>query len=182
MQKFEINPYNLSINPHCLFDKQTMLLAAGNFSRSDFNEMTIGWGSIGTMWNKPFVQIVVRPTRFTFGFLEDYDDFTLSAFPKEFKRALAYLGSRSGRDGNKLAETNLTAIASQKVKSPSFEQAELTIECRTIYSADFDPTRFIDPAIEQNYPNKDYHRMYYGEIVGIFGTEKFNSCQIIGDG
>ena len=108
--------------------------------------------------------------------MEDYEDFTVSAFPKEYKKALSYLGTRSGRDGNKLAATNLTAIASQKVKSPSFEQAELTIECRTIYSADFDPTRFIDPTIEERYPNKDYHRVYYGEIVAILGDEKFISC------
>ena len=175
MQKLEINPYDLVINPHHLFDRQTLLLAAGNYSNGDFNEMTIGWGGIGTMWNKPFVEVVVRPTRFTYGFMEDYEDFTVSAFPSEFKRALSHLGTRSGRDGNKLAETDLSAISSQKVKSPSFEQAELTIECRTIYSADFDPTRFIDPTIEKNYPKKDYHRVYYGEIVAIFGTEKFSN-------
>jgi flavin reductase (DIM6/NTAB) family NADH-FMN oxidoreductase RutF len=175
MQKLEINPYDLIINPHHLFDRQTLLLAAGNYSNGDFNEMTIGWGGIGTMWNKPFVEVVVRPTRFTYGFMEDYEDFTVSAFPSEHKKALSYLGTRSGRDGNKLAETDLSAISSQKVKSPSFEQAELTIECRTIYSADFDPTRFIDPTIEKNYPKKDYHRVYYGEIVAIFGTEKFSS-------
>jgi flavin reductase (DIM6/NTAB) family NADH-FMN oxidoreductase RutF len=175
MQKLEINPYDLVINPHHLFDRQTLLLAAGNYSNGDFNEMTIGWGGIGTMWNKPFVEVVVRPTRFTYGFMEDYEDFTVSAFPSEHKKALSYLGTRSGRDGNKLAETDLSAISSQKVKSPSFEQAELTIECRTMYSADFDPTRFIDPTIEKNYPKKDYHRVYYGEIVAIFGTEKFSS-------
>ena len=175
MEKLEINPYDLKINPHHLFDRQALLLAAGDFSTGDFNEMTIGWGSIGTMWNKPFVEVVIRPTRFTYGFLEDYEDFTVSAFPSEYKKALSYLGTRSGRDGNKLVETNLKAIASQKVKSPSFEQAELTIECRTIYSFDFDPTRFLDPTIEKNYPKKDYHRVYYGEIVAIFGTEKFIS-------
>jgi len=115
----------------------------------------------------------VRPTRFTYGYMEDYDDFTVSAFPNEYRRALSYLGSRSGRDGNKLAGTNLTAIASRVVSSPSFEQAELTIECRKIYSADLDPARFIDPTIDTNYPNKDYHRVYFGEIVAILGTEKF---------
>ena len=175
MQKFEINPFDLSINPHYLFDRQSLLLAAGDYSAGDFNEMTIGWGSIGTMWNKPFVEVVVRPTRFTYGFMEDYEDFTVSAFPQEFKKTLSFLGTRSGRDGNKLAETNLTAIVSQKVKSPSFEEAELTIECRTIYSSDFDPTRFVDPEIDLRYPEKDYHRVYYGEIVAILGTEKFVS-------
>lgn len=173
MQKLEINPYDLSINPHHLFDRQTLLLAAGDFSAGDFNEMTISWGSTGTMWNRPFVQVVVRPTRFTFSFMEEYGDFTINAFPREYKRALSHLGTRSGRDGNKLAETNLTAIASQKVKAPSFEEAELTIECKTIYSGDFDPSDFMDLTIDENYPNKDYHRVYYGEVVAIWGIEKF---------
>ena len=176
MQKIEINPFDLSIHPHHLFDRQSLLLAAGDFAQDDFNVMTIGWGSIGTMWNKPFVEVVVRPTRYTYKFMEEYEDFTVSAFPREHKRALSYLGTRSGRDSNKLAETDLTAIAAARVKSPAFEQAELTIECRTIYSADFDPTRFIDPTIEERYPNKDYHRVYYGEIVAILGDEKFISC------
>jgi flavin reductase (DIM6/NTAB) family NADH-FMN oxidoreductase RutF len=175
MNRTEINPYDLLLKPHHLFDRQTLLLAAGDFSAGDFNEMTIGWGSIGTMWNRPFVQVVVRPTRFTFAYMEDYDDFTVSAFPREYKRALAFLGTRSGRDGNKLDQTNLTAIASQKVRSPGFEEAELIIECRTIYSSDFDPTCFLDPTIDSNYPGKDYHRIYYGQILAIWGTEKFSS-------
>ena len=53
MQKIEINPFDLSIHPHHLFDRQSLLLAAGDFAQDDFNVMTIGWGSIGTMWNKP---------------------------------------------------------------------------------------------------------------------------------
>ncbi|NLE83721.1 MAG: flavin reductase family protein [Chloroflexi bacterium] len=173
MQNIQINPYELNVQPHHLFDRQTLLLAAGDFASGDFNEMTIGWGSIGTMWNRPFVEVVVRPTRFTYDYMEDYDDFTVSAFPSKYRRALTHLGSRSGRDGNKLAGTDLTAIASRVVSSPSFEQAELTIECRKIYSADIDPAKFIDPSIDTNYPNKDYHRVYFGEIVAILGTEKF---------
>jgi flavin reductase (DIM6/NTAB) family NADH-FMN oxidoreductase RutF len=105
--------------------------------------------------------------------MEKYPDFTVSAFPAEFKRALSYLGTRSGRDGDKLAATNLTPTASVKVQSPSFEESELTIECRKIYTSDFDPSRFIEQKIENQYPNKDYHRVYYGEILQIFGTEKY---------
>ena len=175
MQKIEINPYHLSINPHFLFDKQTLLLASGDFESGDFNEMTIGWGSIGTMWNKPFVQVVVRPSRYTLHFMQEYTDFTVSAFPPEFKKALNILGTRSGRDGKKLPLTNLTAIASKVVKSPSFEEAELSIECKTIYGSEFDPVNFIDPSIKDVYPDKDYHFVFYGEIVHAVGIEKYRS-------
>jgi len=58
--------------------------------------MTVAWGSLGTMWNLPFAQIVVRPTRHTFGFMERFDTFTLCAFPEPRRKALQLLGSTSG--------------------------------------------------------------------------------------
>ncbi len=173
MRKTSINPFDFIAQPHYLFDRQALLLTVGDFSKGHFNTMTIGWGSIGTMWNYPYVSVVVRPTRYTYEFMEKYEDFTVSAFPAEYKRALSYLGTRSGRDEDKLAATNLTPTASLKVQSPSFEESELTIECRKIYTSDFDPSRFVDPEIDKNYPVKDYHRVYYGEILQIFGTDKY---------
>jgi flavin reductase (DIM6/NTAB) family NADH-FMN oxidoreductase RutF len=174
MRKTSINPFDFIAQPHHLFDRQALLLTVGDFSKGHFNTMTIGWGSIGTMWNYPYVSVVVRPTRYTYEFMEKYKDFTVSAFPAEYKRALTYLGTRSGRDEDKLAATNLTPTASVKVQSPSFEESELTIECRKIYTSDFDPSRFVDPEIDKNYPVKDYHRVYYGEILQIFGTDKYS--------
>jgi hypothetical protein len=39
------------------------------------------------------------------------------------------------------------------------------IECQKIYFQDLDPKGFLNPAIEECYPNNDYHRMYIGEIT-----------------
>ena len=175
MQRIEIKPEDLLVRPHHLFDRKTLLLTCGDFANNDFNTMTIGWGSIGTMWNRPFVMVAVRPTRYTYEFFERYHDFTVSAFPAEFRKALTYLGTHSGRDSNKLKETPLNPIASAKVKSPGFEQAELTIECQNIYFSDLDPARFLDPTIDRNYPGNDYHRIFYGEIVHILGTKEYKS-------
>ena len=36
--------------------------------------MTVSWGSMGMIWNKPFIQVVVRPQRHTFEFMEKYPD------------------------------------------------------------------------------------------------------------
>ncbi len=35
------------------------------------------------------------------------------------------------------------------------------------------PDHFTDPAIDQHYPKKDYHRIYFGEILAIFGNKSF---------
>jgi flavin reductase (DIM6/NTAB) family NADH-FMN oxidoreductase RutF len=158
-----------------VWDKQWFLLTCGDFASGDFNTMTVAWGSFGTMWHKPFAQIVVRPVRHTFTFLERYDTFTLSAFPKQYKKALGILGTKSGRDGDKITPTGLTPVASKLVASPTFAEAELVVECRKIYWDDFEPTRFLDPGIEPEYPDKDYHRIYFGEILAVEGAPHFRS-------
>ncbi len=158
---------------HSLWADQWMLLTAGDFEAGHYNTMTVAWGSLGTMWGRPFAQVVVRPVRYTYGFMEQYDTFTLCAFPPEYEPALQLLGTKSGRDGDKIAETNVTPIGSSQVASPCFDEAELIIECRKIYADDLDPACFLDPEIARSYPNKDYHRFYFGEVVAIHGEDQY---------
>jgi flavin reductase (DIM6/NTAB) family NADH-FMN oxidoreductase RutF len=161
--------------PFHLWDVQSLLLTSGDFSTRHYNAMTIGWGSIGYIWRRPFIQVLVRPVRYTYQFMEKYDTFTVCAFPQKYHAALQLLGTRSGRDGDKIAASGLTPMASTKIPAPGYKEASLILECRKIYWADFDPARFLDPAIDLHYPNKDYHRFYFGEILAIFGTQAFGA-------
>ncbi len=45
-----------------------------------------------------------------------------------------------------------------------FAEARLVLACRKIYAQDINPGLFLDPRIETMYPQKDYHRMFVGEI------------------
>lgn len=173
----EIIPFkNLIVPTHRLWNNQWLLLAAGDFAAGAYNAMTVGWGSLGTLWNKPCAQIFVRPSRHTFGFLEKYDTFTLSAFPADCHDALNLLGTKSGRDGDKILASGLTPQAAAVVKAPSFAQAELVIECKKIYWQDLDPAHFLDPQTEKNYPQKDYHRIYFGEILTVSGIDAYRAA------
>ena len=173
MERELINPENFVSNSTGLWSKQWLLLTSGDHKSKEYNTMTVGWGSIGTMWNKPFVQVVVRPTRFTYEFMEKYDTFTLTAFPDKYKDQLKYLGTVSGRDEDKILKSGLTVISSEKINAPGFDEAELIIECKKIYWDDLRSENFIDGRIEESYPEKDYHRIYFGEILSISGTTKF---------
>jgi flavin reductase (DIM6/NTAB) family NADH-FMN oxidoreductase RutF len=173
MTKIEIPPMELALRPFHQWDKGWFALTAGDFSAGKFNAMTVSWGSLGIMWGRPFAQAVVRPTRFTYGFTETYDNFTLCAFPEKSRKALNILGGKSGRDGDKIALAGLTPVASQLVSSPAFAEAELVFECRKIYTSKIDPAGFQDPAIDGNYSNGDYHRVYFGQVLRIFGEEKY---------
>jgi len=136
-----------------LFDEQWLLLTSGDFAAGQFNPMTISWGSLG--------------------FMERFDTFTVTAFPERHRRALNVLGSKSGRDGDKLAGVGLTPVAAARVAAPTFAEAELVLECRKLYRSAFDPRHFLDPAIAANYPQKDYHTVYFGEIVVLRGAAKY---------
>lgn len=145
---------------------QRLVLFAGDFGAGAFNAMTIGWGSYERVWNKMCFQVLVRPSRYTYEFMEKYDTFTLNAFGPEYKDAVAIFGTKSGRDCDKIALTGLTPMASSAVAAPCFAEANLVIECRKIYWQDLDKAHFLDRSIGENYLTADYHRVYIGEILG----------------
>ena len=173
-QRALIKPEKLVFPVYNVWSKRCFLLTSGDFKSDNFNTMTIAWGSFGRMWSKPYVSVVVRPTRYTYGFMERYDNFTLSLFPESFGNILNYCGTHSGRDVDKIKETGLTPEASKYVSSPGFDEAELIIECTKIYFDDYKPDNFLKPYVHNNYSLKDYHRMYYGEILAIHGLGKYS--------
>ncbi len=173
MPNIEIPPMDLALRPFQQWDKGWFALTAGDFAAGKFNAMTVSWGSLGIMWGRPFAQVVVRPTRFTHRFTEEYGDFTLCAFPERYRKALNILGSQSGRDGDKIAAAGLTPVASRFVASPAFDEAELIFECRKIYTSKIDPVGFMDSTIDANYSGGDYHRVYFGQVLRISGDEKY---------
>lgn len=160
---------------YSLWEEQWLLLTAGDFEQKKFNSMTISWGSLGVIWNKPFVQVVVRPTRYTFEFINEYPDFTLCIFPEEQRKILNKLGSKSGRDIDKIAHSGLTPCPAELVAAPAYEEAELILECRKLYWQDMDPSHFLNEKIQGNYSRNDYHRIFFGEILAIQGTDQFSS-------
>ncbi len=148
-----------------LIGKRWMLVSAGR--EHDFNTMTASWGGLGVLFHKKVATIYIRPQRYTLEFLEREETFTLSFFGEECRDTLKLLGTKSGRDGDKIAESGLTPLFLNET-SPTFSEAELVLVCRKLYQQDFQPEGFLDAKIEQEtYPNQDYHRMYIAEIVEI---------------
>ena len=123
------------------------------------------------MLAKPFVQVVVRPQRHTRKFMDEFDTFTLCAFPEQYRKELGTLGAISGKDGDKLSHTSLTVRKSKTVSPPSYNEASLILECRKSYRQVMDPKGFIDGSIQDNYPDADYHIIYFGEILAAFAFD-----------
>lgn len=167
----EIPVQAFSINPFYSWDNNWFVLSCGDFKNGQYNAMTVAWGGFGNMWSLPMALAVVRPSRYTFQFLNQFDTFTLCAFPESFKDALNLIGTKSGRDGDKIKESGLTPIAAKIADAPVYEQAELMVECKKMYWDDFKPEHFLHPEIEKHYPNGDFHRMVIGQILFISGDQ-----------
>ncbi|HBS87051.1 MAG: flavin reductase [Bacteroidetes bacterium GWF2_38_335] len=157
----EIKPVDINESAVKLIGSDWMLITSGDIE--NFNMMTAAWGGMGFLWKKPVVFIYVRPTRHTYGFLEKNDYFTISFFDEIYRSALNLCGTKSGRDINKKLESGLIPMTSEH--SVFFEEARLQMECRKIYADMVKPELFLDKSIDRNYPLKDYHKMYIGEIV-----------------
>lgn len=155
----------LDINAFKKIGTEWMLITAGTLEAC--NTMTASWGALGILWNKPVAFCFVRPTRYTFGFMNRNDSFSLSFFPGSMKKALDICGSVSGKDRNKINEAGLHPLEFGN-SCVAFREADLVLCCRKLYYSDINPEFFMDKSIEQNYSKRDYHRMYVGEITGAF--------------
>lgn len=165
----EVSIKALNFNPMTLFSDEWLLITAGTKERG-FNTMTACWGQTGAIWGHgkglPTATVFVRPQRYTKEFIDREDYFTLSFFPKAYKKALAYLGTHSGRSEDKVAKTGLTPEFGNE--STWFSEAKLVLVCRKIYHTPLLKDGFVDKNIMMdNYPERDFHEMYVGEITKV---------------
>ncbi len=156
-----ISTEHVQENPFTLIGEEWMLITAGTID--SWNTMTAAWGGLGYLWNRDVSYCFVRPNRYTYEFMEKADYYTLSFFDAEYKDALNYCGTHSGRDVDKAKETGLTP-ASFAHQTVGFEQARLVLVCRKLYVDDIKPSNFIDETLDRLYPAKQYHRVYIGEV------------------
>lgn len=161
MKFVEVSNKSFDFNPFELIGEEWMLITAGN--ESAFNTMTAAWGQMGFLWRLPVASIYVRPQRYTKEFLDKTDDFTLSFFGPSARPALQLLGTKSGRDGDKVQEAGLTP---QPINdSMTFEEAQLVFVCHKLYIQPLDPVCFNGDEVRQDcYPAKDYSVQYIGRI------------------
>jgi flavin reductase (DIM6/NTAB) family NADH-FMN oxidoreductase RutF len=153
---------NAVINAFQNIGKEWALLTAGDAKR--FNTMTIGWGSVGYIWQRPVVTVLVRPQRYTHEFMDEFESFSVSFYDQKYRNALTILGSKSGRDTDKIAQSGLTPVFVDGV--PTFKEANLTVIARRIYRGQLESAGFLVPSVDEEiYPEKDYHTVYFAELL-----------------
>jgi flavin reductase (DIM6/NTAB) family NADH-FMN oxidoreductase RutF len=150
------------------------LVTAGDFAAGQYNCMTVGWGGLGELWDRPVALVGVKPTRHTCGYLERFPTFTLCHFAPEHRKALLYLGTHSGRDGDKIAASGLTPVASTTVPAPSFADADLVLECEKAYVEDYRPELAVLESLGKR--SGSPHRFFFGEVRAVLGDPRFQAA------
>ena len=156
-----------------LFNDRWALATAG--TPDDYNTMTIGWGTMGTIWGPPkggkqIVEVFLRENRYTSEILLRNDYFTVCFFPEEKRKDLGLLGTKSGRDvPHKIAQTSLTP--KPLGNAVGFEEASLTFVCKKIYTHKMIREEVPEDVRNILYSNGDpIHYVFMGEIVDVFGS------------
>ena len=162
----KIDIRELGFDPFRKIGAEWMLVTGG--THDSFNTMTASWGQAGVLWNRNVLTCYIRPNRYTYEYIERGECFTASFFGTGEREALKFCGSHSGRDCDKMAETGLVPV--ELGGCVGFEQAELVLVCRKLYSYDLAESGFLtDDGIPQQFFGKDpYHRAYISEIIGAY--------------
>ena len=154
-----------NLNPFTWFKGSGLLLASGDMRRH--NAMTIGWGALGNIWqhNLSTITVYVAPARYTYEFMERYQYFTVMVFDEDRKDVLEYMGTHSGRDGDKAAALGLH-VAYTEHGTPYYLEAREVYECEVMYRDQFDSRGFeeIPRKRYENFPAGVHHE-YIGKIV-----------------
>ena len=163
----EIDIYQYHENVFKNVGKDYALLTSGTIDH--FNTMTVGWATFGVVWGKNVVQCFVRPSRFTYQFMEKNEYFTLSFYDSTYKTQLAYLGSHSGKNEDKVKLVGFSPITIDD--SITFQEARITFLCKKIYYQNLDDTKITNQIKDRYYPRGDFHRFYIGEIIKVVNNQ-----------
>lgn len=171
----EIKFEELTENLYEMTAKNWFALTAGN--ENGYNSMTVSWVQFGSLWSDgkekngfrgmPVATVYSRDSRYTKKFLDANDYFSLSTFGNEKRRELGYLGSHSGRDGDKFAACGLEPLFTDGTVAVS--GAKIIFVCRKLYTSRVEEKGFSDKnVLENSYPKRDFHQLYVGKIEKIY--------------
>lgn len=139
------------------------IVTAGN-KQTGFNCLTVSWGGFGVIWGKNVAYIFVRKSRYTYDFLENSDSVTISFLNDQYKAAKSIIGTKSGRDLDKMELAGLHYTYDPDFDGAYIKECDYCFKMKKLYSLDL-PLDKLDSELKNRfYPDGDIHTMYVCEI------------------
>lgn len=169
----EISPEEMQDNLFTLVGKEILIITAGK--KDHYNSMIGSGGGLGLLFKKPTAWSILRGDRYTLEMIQREQTYTLSYLSTDYKVQAAVLGSKSGRDSEKMKETKLTSIEIPSGEM-SFQEAKLIFECRLTQVTTAEPDDFCEEEIrgiinEAYEEAKVYRKYVFGEITRIWAKK-----------
>ncbi|OGR63526.1 MAG: hypothetical protein A2X31_04890 [Elusimicrobia bacterium GWB2_63_22] len=131
------------------------------------NAMTIGWAQLGVIWGEPIMSVLVRPSRHTFDMLKTATHFSVCV-PRsgELKKELAFCGTKSGREYDKLRVCGLK-LKDGAVKGVKYlDGCALVYQCAMYGASGLSREALSPQALAKYYqPGEVPHTLYFGKII-----------------
>mgnify|MGYP000020963356 FL=1 len=93
------------------------------------NVFTVAWAGIVNT-HPPRVSISVRPSRHSYGLIQQSGEFVINLPTTALARAVDWCGVKSGRDVNKFEAMGLTALPASQVGCPLVGESPVNLECK----------------------------------------------------
>ena len=166
----QIDPEKITDNVFTLVGKDYLVITAGK--KCHYNSMIGSGGGLGMLFKKPTTWCILKADRYTLELIQKEQTYTMSYFPCEYRKQMLFLGSKSGRDTEKMKETELTIVQTPS-GNMSFREARLIIECTltaitTPNPDDFATLEAKDYISEAYKVASDYRKFVFGEIRHIW--------------
>ena len=165
MHSFQPMPFDLvEINPFTKIGKEWGVVTAG--TKASANAMTVSWGGVGVLWGKNVAYIFIRDSRYTKEFIDQNDFFSVTFLSETYRDAMNYLGSHSGRDGDKFGPAGLTLAYRHSI--PYIDEGNFVLLCQKLSATRITEDSFLAPSLKDKwYKDGDMHTMYIAEIIDI---------------
>src|SRR4030042_618173 len=148
-----------------------LLLVSSNKAGKN-NVMTIGGGLIGIFWRTPMFMVAVSPSRYTYDFIEESNEFTVNVPKDGMEEAVEYCGTVSGRTHDKFKECQLTLTKSKHLKTPTIKECTIHYECQVLHKLKINPKQIPTNLKKELYPKPNYHTLYYATILTAYPQHK----------
>ena len=102
------------------------------------------------------VMVGIVPSRFSHHMVKESGAFVINLPKKSFQKEYAYLGSKSGRDGDKFAALDLKWENAEYVDAPILSDCPVSIECSVVDS--------IQPGT---------HELFIGKVEAVHVDEEY---------
>ncbi|MCI9518012.1 MAG: hypothetical protein HFK08_01995 [Clostridia bacterium] len=132
------------------------------------NVMSTHWGVIGTLWNKQVFVLPVRESKLSHEIIESTKSFAVCMPIKDMRDEIVLCDHLSGFKADKFAELRLHPKRARHIDSYVVGDCGYILECKVILSTNMSKANMSDELLKDMYFHKDFHTMYFGEIVDAY--------------